>query len=128
MTNDEKILKVLETMQTDISDLKQIQTRLEVGQERQEKNLETLHADASALKAGQTRLEKGQKEQGEVITRLEKGQLELERGQIQLERGQEAIKGMVQLMNTNLVPKIRNHDKRLDALEEATGTPRVDIH
>ena len=72
MTNEEKILSILEKMQEDISGLKAGQKSLEAGQKSLEARQKNLEAGQKSLEAGQKSLEAGQKS-------LEAGQAELKK-------------------------------------------------
>jgi ABC-type uncharacterized transport system ATPase subunit len=105
MNNDEKILKAIEdlkqgqqTLQADVSEIK-----TDHG-----KRLAGIESDITDIKTEQ-------KEQG-------KEQLEIERGQVRLERGLYAIKQIVEIINQTLVRTVKSHEKRIENLEEHTGT------
>lgn len=61
MTNEEKILEALSSMQSDLTTIKGDVNGLKAGQQRLEGDVAGLKADVNSLKAGQQRLEEGQK-------------------------------------------------------------------
>ena len=60
MTNEEKILDLLQAMQADITGLKAGQAKLEAGQAKLEAGQAVMQADITGLKVGQAKLEAGQ--------------------------------------------------------------------
>ena len=108
MTNEEKILQALETLQTDVKDLKHDRqqgvtfTRLEHGQEH--------------LLEGQKRLEQGQARTNTVLKVLEAGQNDI--------REHMATKADVQDSKAEQT-KLK---RRIENLEEQTKTPNPQKH
>src|SRR6266702_6148688 len=102
MNNDEKILKAIEALQTDVKDVKQGQkeqgiaiTRFEAGQ----KNTATKD-DVTAIKK-----DMATKDDAE---RLDNGQMRLESHMFDIDRGIFAVKEIVQLINQTLTRKMPN--------------------
>ncbi len=122
MNNDEKILKAIEALQTDVKDVKQGQkeqgiaiTRFEAGQ----KNTATKD-DVTAIKK-----DMATKDDAE---RLDNGQMRLESHMFDIDRGIFAVKEIVQLINQTLTRKMPNLERRVENLEENTGTPNPTKH
>jgi len=116
MTNEEKILDLLQAMQTDITSLKAGQVAMQT--------------DIAGLKAGQVKLEAGQ-------AKLEAGQVKLEAGQAKLEAGQDRLEtklmgeitGLASMLadTHEIIDAFRNEtNKKLDTLnEEVTAVKRL---
>ncbi len=96
MNNDEKILKALENLQADVSDIKKTQ------QEHSKRLDNTPTKDD--------------------IERLEDREALIEREIYAVQKDQAAIKGMITLLNSNVVKTSQNQEKRIKNLEEHTGT------
>jgi hypothetical protein len=94
MTNDVKILTILETLQQ--------------GQKR--------------LENGQTKLEQGQKEQGSAITRLEQGQAQTNTIVGKIKTVVEITEETVHNMDEGLKEVVKDHRERIKRLEEQTST------
>src|SRR5947199_6624544 len=104
MNNDEKILKALEALQTDLKEVKQ-------GQAQTNERL-------SKLEDGQTRLADGQ---AHITTALEA-----------LAAGQESTKAELKAdihdLRVEVVKKIKDHENRIDELEKEVGLPHPHKH
>lgn len=121
MNIDEKILKAIEALHTDVSELKQ-------GQAQTNKRLGTLEDGQAQLQQGQARIEariaEVKQEQGE----LAKGQAQIKTVVEATQAGQEDIRdkmateaGVMDFgAKTNRI--IRNHERRIEQLEEKTHT------
>lgn len=99
--NDGKILKALEDLQ---------------------KGQKALQADVTDIKADVTDIKTEQKDQSSAIARLEDRQALIEREIYEVQKDQAAIKGMITLLNSNVVKTAQNHETRIKNLEEHTGT------
>jgi len=104
MSNEEKILQILETMQGDISDLKGGQARLEARQ--------------SKLEAGQTRLEADVSEMKSDIAFVKRTAVQMEQDHGNRLRALSEETGMIQEKLEKIDRKVSRHDLRLDSYED----------
>lgn len=81
------------------------------------------------LKQGQIRLEEGQAHTNTALEALAAGQKDIREQMAtkhdlkRLEQGQGEIKANIQNIDAKLDKKLKKHETRLDALEEAAGIP-----
>ena len=99
MNTDEKILKAIEDLKQD-----------------QKKQFEAVN----------TRLDQHGKQLDNAATkddveRIENRQVVIEQEIYEVQKDQKAIKGMIQLLNSNVVKTGKAHEKRIENLEERTG-------
>ncbi len=92
MTNDEKILEILMQMQSDISDLK-------TGQAKLEQDVSDLKTDVADLKSDVSGLKND-------VADLKTGQAKLEQDVADLKAGQEQLSHNVVSLENELVPKV----------------------
>ena len=92
MTNDEKILEILMQMQSDISDLK-------TGQAKLEQDVSDLKTDVADLKSDVSGLKND-------VADLKTGQAKLEQDVSDLKAGQEQLSHNVVSLENELVPKV----------------------
>ena len=92
MTNDEKILEILMQMQSDISDLKSCQAKLEQDVSDLKTDVADLKSDVSGLKND--------------VADLKTGQAKLEQDVADLKAGQEQLSHNVVSLENELVPKV----------------------
>lgn len=92
MTNDEKILEILMQMQSDISDLK-------TGQAKLEQDVSGLKTDVADLKSDVSGLKND-------VADLKTGQAKLEQDVADLKAGQEQLSHNVVSLENELVPKV----------------------
>lgn len=92
MTNDEKILEILMQMQSDISDLKTGQAKLEQDVSDLKTDVADLKSDVSGLKTD--------------VADLKTGQAKLEQDVADLKAGQEQLSHNVVSLENELVPKV----------------------
>ena len=123
MTNEEKILSILEKMQEDISGLKAGQKSLEAGQKSLEARQKNLEAGQKSLEAGQKSLEAGQAELKKQISEID---LRLRKVEITQEN---KVLPQIQLLaeaHDNLA-KTAARRSDIEALREDLGLQKVRI-
>lgn len=145
MNNEEKILKILESMQSDIKTLKQGQANLEQGQAATNSRLDSLEQGQAAtnsrldtLEQGQTELQKGQAATNSHLDTVEESLTKLSQSQARMENQlTEHIRGLwdfqsVQTDVNNRVlatlerieNKIEKHDIQIQVLDMTKSDKR----
>ena len=116
MNNDEKIFKTLEALQA--------------GQTRLEKTVSTLQADVKDVKHGQTQT-------NERLSKLEDGQAQIITAGEAVKAGQDDIREKLETktdkadildLKAEVVKKIKDHENRIEDLENEAGLPHPHKH
>ena len=115
------ILDKLNSMDSDIKDLKQGQNRLEQGQKNLEQGQKSLEQRQISLEQGQKNLEQGQKglEQGQKS--LEQRQTSLEQRQTSLEQGQLNLADKLDSFEKQTMKRFNEIDNKISSVSDAVA-------
>lgn len=104
----------------DLEQLGKLIKPLQDGQERLEKDIKGVKTGVSTIKQNTQRLDQGQAQIITAVETLEAGQKDL-RENVTAIRDEQATKAGIQDLKAEVVRKIKQHDKRIDELEEKAG-------